>query len=235
MKIKEQAIIQLHGLQGNQFVWVPVAQEDFNRYDGYSVGAIEGIIDDCKEPYENGYENEENEYNTMRDSVLEYGGFYVGRYETGTESATERIASSGIGDKAVIKQGKNVYNWIGWSNSDDMNVETGGAVQKSKEFASANNYTSVTSTLIYSVQWDAIMQWIDPEYKNENCNVQTSFVANSTGKGNYVVEDNLGFGTLAKTGSSSDYAVKNIYDLGGNASEWVMESYNEIYRIYRGR
>ena len=133
-------------------MWVPVeVDEDFKRYDGYYDGAfVEGFATECEEPYEEGYANEVSEYNAMRTSVLEYNGFYVGRYEAGTTSTRDR--NSGITDDVVIKQGKNVYNWIGWSNSDNMKVETGGAVQKSKEFASANNYTSVTSTLIYGVQ-----------------------------------------------------------------------------------
>ena len=208
---------------------MPVVAEEFERYDGYSGGAFdEGFIVNCAEPCENGYENEESEYNAMRASVLEYNGFYVGRYEAGTTST--RNWNSGITDDVVVKQGKNVYNWIGWSNSDDMKVETGGAVQKSKEFASVNNYTSVTSTLIYGVQWDAIMQFIDPEYKNEDGTLyeKNSFVANSTGKGNYT-------GSLLPTGSSSDYAVKNIYDLAGNVDEWTMESCNTSDRVHRGR
>ena len=161
-------------------MWVPVeVDEDFKRYDGYYDGNFDGgVIANCKEPYEEGYANEVSEYNAMRASVLEYNGFYVGRYEAGTTST--RNWNSGITDDVVVKQGKNVYNWIGWSNSDDMKVETGGAVQKSKEFASVNNYTSVTSTLIYGVQWDAIMQFIDPEYKNEDGTLyeKNSFVAN---------------------------------------------------------
>ena len=193
-------------------------------------GAIEGAVGDCVEPYEGGNANEVSEYNAMRDSVLEYNGFYVGRYEAGTTSSSARDENSGISDDVVVKQGKNVYNWIGWSNSDDMKVETGGAVQKSKEFASANNYTSVTSTLIYGVQWDAIMQFIDSGYKNEDGTLyeKNSFVANSTGKGNYT-------GSLLPTGSSSDYAVKNIYDLAGNVGEWTMESYSTDFRVNRGR
>ena len=217
-------------LQGNQFVWAPVVDEDFERYDGYYGGALdeEYGADTCEEPYEEGYANEESEYNAMRNSVLEYNGFYVGRYEAGTTGT--RYGNSGITDDVVVKQGKNVYNWIGWSDSDDMKVETGGAVQKSKEFASANNYTSVTSTLIYGVQWDAIMQFIDSGYKNEDGTLyeKNSFVANSTGKGNYT-------GSLLPTGSNSEYAVKNIYDLAGNAYEWTMESYNANCRVDRGR
>ena len=46
---------------------------------------------------------------------------------------------------------RQVYNYIGWSNS--MTSDQGGAVQKSKEFAEENGYGTVTSTLIYGVQW----------------------------------------------------------------------------------
>ena len=212
-------------LQGNQFVWVPVENDsDFQRYAGYYDGQLQDISS-YTEPYSNGYENEETEYNQMKQSVLKYNGFYVGRYEAGVEGTR----TSGIADDVVIKQGKNVYNYIGWSNSDDMTVETGGAVQKSKEFAEENGYTSVTSTLMYGVQWDAIMQWIDPEYKNEDGTLysKNSFVANSTDKGNYD-------GPVEIAGSSENYVVKNIYDLAGNVAEWTMETSGTNERVVRG-
>ena len=204
----------------------------------YYVGGskAEGIvISDNAEDENKGTSWEVAEYNAMKDSVLEHNGFYVGRYEAGTTSTTERTGSSGIEDKVVVKQGANVYNWIGWSNSNDMTDETGGAVEKAKEFASEQGYTSVTSTLIYGVQWDAIMQWIDPKYQNEDGTL-TSFVADSTGKGNYSEDENTNpwKGNLITTGASADYAVKNIYDLAGNVSEWTMECYDTFERISRG-
>ena len=219
-------------LKGNQFVWVPVEDDSaFKTYEGYKNGDIDSILENCKEPYENGYANEVSEYNAMKESVLENNGFYVGRYEAGTASTEERTSSSGITDDVVVKQGANVYNWIGWSNSKDMTVETGGAVQKAKKFADEKGYTSVTSTLIYGVQWDAIMAWIEPRYKDESnaeeLLAEKSFVADSTGKGNYT-------GDLAVTGSSDDYDVKNIYDLAGNVYEWTMEAYSTEHRVYRG-
>ena len=214
-------------LKGNQFVWVPVENdEDFKRYARYYKGTLYDATN-YEEPSINGYETEEIEYNEMKESVLKYNGFYVGRYEAGTTSTTERTSSSGITEDVVIKQGKNVYNYIGWSNSADIAVTTGGAVQKSKEFATENGYNSVTSTLIYGIQWDAIMQWIDPGYKNEDGTL-TSFVADSTGKGNYT-------GKLEKTGSSQEYIIKNIYDIAGNVSEWTMEKrIDEAERVRRG-
>ncbi len=214
-------------LKGNQFVWVPVENdEDFKTYEGYSSGELQSYLPKCEEPCTNGYASEKAEYDAMKASVLEHNGFYVGRYEAGIENETERTENSGITDDVVIKQGKNAYNYIGWSDSDDMTNETGGAVQKAKEFASENGYTSVTSTLIYGVQWDAIMAWIDPAYKTGSC-AENSFVRDSTGKGSYT-------GSLAKTGASADYAINNIYDLAGNVYEWTMESDGTGYRVSRG-
>ena len=217
-------------LQGNQFVWVPVeVDEDFKTYEGYYNGSLQSRLSACEEPYSKGYATEQDEYATMKESVLNHNGFYVGRYEAGT------IADSGAGIRRdlVIKQGANVYNNIKWGNS--MTDETEGAVELSKNFN--NKYTSVTSTLIYGVQWDAIMAWIDPAYKTGSC-AEDSFVRDSTGKGYYEQSD------PTVTGASADYAVKNIYDLAGNCWEWTMESYDtynpmESYdtynRVFRGR
>ena len=219
----------------NQFVWIPVENDaEFIRYDGYFDGSYdEGIIADCDEPYvTETYKTEETEYTNMKTSVLNYDGFYVGRYESGIESSTEREEGAGIEDDVVIKQGKNVYNYIGWSSSDDMTVQTGGAVEKSKEFGEENGY-SVTSTLIYGVQWDAIMAWIEPRYKErknkaEELLSEKNFVADSTGKGYYDAD------APTTTGSSLNYAVNNIYDLAGNVAEWTMESYDTDNRVFRG-
>ncbi len=228
-------------LKGNQFVWVPVEDDSaFKTYEGYKNGDIDSKLENCKEPYENGYANEVSEYNAMKESVLEHDGFYVGRYEAGTTSTEPRAENSGIEDDVVVKQGANVYNYIGWSNSNDMTVETGGAVQKAKEFADEKGYTSVTSTLIYGVQWDAIMAWIEPRYKDKNkaeeLLAEKNFVANSTGKGNYKEDENTNpwKGKVTTTGASADYAVKNIYDLAGNVYEWTMESYYTNGRVCRG-
>ncbi len=230
-------------LKGNQFVWVPVEDDSaFKTYEGYKNGDIDSKLENCKEPYENGYANEVSEYNAMKESVLEHDGFYVGRYEAGTASEEERTSGSGITDDVVVKQGANVYNYIGWSNSNNMTNETGGAVQKAKEFANEKGYTSVTSTLMYGVQWDAIMAWIEPRYKSQDIEIkkdlleEKNFVADSTGKGNYREDENTNSwkGKVTTTGASDDYDVKNIYDLAGNVYEWTMESYNTNGRVARG-
>ena len=221
-------------LVGNQFVWIPVEDDSlFQRYDSYMNGELfAGVTDMCSEPYAGGYANEEQEFNEMKARVLANNGFYVGRYEAGTTNPN-RNEESGTEDKVLIQQGQYVYNYAGWNDSETnaMNGETGGAVELAKNFDTANGYKSVKSTLIYGVQWDAIMNFIDPKYATENCDA-SSFVVNSSGKGWYEQS------SPTLTGSNGNYAVKNIYDLGGNVFEWTMEAIEiEDYtsRVYRGR
>ena len=82
----------------------------------------------------------------------------------------------------------------------------------------------VTSTLIYGVQWDAIMNFIDSNYSKEDgtCN---SFVSDSTDQGWYDQSSatNCGY-----------YQVNNIYDLAGNVFEWTMEANSTDVRFFRG-
>ena len=223
-------------LEGNQFVWVPVEVDaEFKSYEGYKDGSLQSMLSNCEEPYSVGYATEQDEYDAMKTSVLKYNGFYVGRYEAGVEGSA-RVDGDGIDDEVIIKQGKNVYNYVGWSNSDDMTNETGGAVEVAKRMYSRERGDSVTSTLIYGVQWDAIMQFIDSGYKNEDGTL-TSYVADSTGRGNYNEDENNNDwkGSPTVTGASANYAVKNIYDLAGNVDEWTMESCNTNSRVLRGR
>ena len=218
-------------LIGNQFVWIPVEDDSlFERYDGYRNGSKQTYVSsgNATEPFASGYSTEESEYNAMVSSVLDHNGFYVGRYEAGTTNSS-RNEDSGINDAVYVKQNLYAYNYVGWSNSNDMTNENGGAVELAKGFASVNGYTSVTSTLIYGIQWDAVMNFIDPTYATGSC-AEDSFVRDSSGKGWYSQS------APTTTGSDENFAVKNIYDLGGNVYEWTMEAFytNSSGRVYRG-
>ena len=225
----------------NQFIWVPVTYSDFQRYAGYRNGSLQSLSNygeaDSSGNNTNAQLTESSTTQTeainMYASVQRNGGFYVGRYEAGNESGN-----------VVVKQGASVYNNVTWSKNETMNEEEpvegtennpDGAIELARNFDTENNYTSVTSTLIYGVQWDAIMQWIDPEYKDGNC-ASDSFVRNSTGKGNYDEDANTNpwKGEVTTTGASEAYAVNNVYDLAGNVAEWTMESYDTDLRVIRG-
>ena len=207
-------------LEGNQFVWVPVENPDlFQRYDGYwNIGSgtvLQGMIDDCSEPASNATGWETTEYNLMRTSVINNKGFYVARYE----------ASEGTGEsagKVQSKEGATPWVNIQWGTSM-TEVGNSGAVYQAQNMYNDNEH-AVTSTLIYGVQWDAIMNWIDSDYSKEDgsCN---SFVSDSTDQGWY---------DQSSATSCGYYQVNNIYDLAGNVFEWTMEANSTDTRVARG-
>ena len=104
-----------------------------------------------------------------------------------------------------------------------------GTIELARNFDTLNDYTSVTSTLMYGVQWDAVMQWIDPAYKEENCDLDDSYVANSDGEGYYTPSAPE---APTRTGY---YGVNNVYDLAGDVYEWTMESFDTDSRIHDAR
>ena len=208
---------------GNQFVWVPVEADKFERYEGYHDGNIDSYIDKCSEPFSEAINWELTEYNLMKSSVIKNEGFYVARFE----------ASEGFKKTAESKPGVEPWRYIAWGDSM-TEIGTDGAVAKANNMYS-NEEFAVTSTLIYGVQWDAIMTWIDPTYANED-GTCSSFVSNSARKGNYYETENTNEwkGKIAICGVSDNYRVKNIYDLAGNVAEWTMEAYSDNSRVRRG-
>ena len=234
----EEGIV-IEDIKSNQFVWVPVSQENFEteflRRAGYKSGSLQSMtsygeangegINVKIDGTETGVEESDTtvqEAQDMYDSVYRNEGFYIGRYEAGKDGS----------GNVVVKKGADVYNNIPWSaNGDNMqetNGTTGGAIELARNFDTANNYTTVTSTLCYGVQWDRTLSWIDPEY--------TGFAKNSEGMGwygnNYEegnADNKTGIDTEGNTNSP-----KNIYDLAGNVFEWTMESFYTYGRVSRG-
>ena len=99
----------------------------------------------------------ETEFNNMIASVEKYGGFYIGRYETGNLKKAEAV---------VVK-----------NNSDTGSQTWYTQYNKSKGVAANNN---VTTSMIWGCQWDAVMRWM----WNQGGDKKT-YTYDSTGKGNY--------------------------------------------------
>ena len=165
------------------------------------------------EPYADGYATEKSEYDTMKTQVLKYGGFYIGRFEAGVRSTTLRNGAT----KAltvVCKKGVAPYNYVPWGKPmNDASEVSGqsGAVYLAKRFASQYNYTSVTSTLTYGCEWDAMCRYIGASQRKTPKKDRPEL-----------------------TGSVASDVSKNIYDLAGNCHEWTMEAENPKYRVRRG-
>ena len=201
----------------NQFVWVPVPEGTFVREDGYSSGTQQTYVSSKKatEPLNyNGTtasQSEEDEYNAMYASVEKYGGFYIGRYEA---------SDNGSG---VAQSKKNQAPWVNieWGNSmTDLN---GGAVEKARAVypdSTSKQEGEAVSTLIYGVQWDATVRWLEENYPG--------IAKGSTDHGNYNTDSEI------NTGSNNAYKLNNIYDLAGNVYEWTMEASNSYTRVSRG-
>ena len=211
---------------GNQFVWIPVGSEDDltrTKFDRTTGKPTTGLATEYTEPYASGYSTEASEYNTMRAQVLKYGGFYIGRYEAGINSTTLRTKVT-TNQTVVCKKGVAPYNYVPWGKAmNDVNtafapskfnsdkVNTNGAVYLAKNFASQHNYTSVTSTLIYGCQWDAMCRYIGDSQRRTDEKDAPEL-----------------------TGSVSSDVSKNIYDLAGNCLEWTMEADYTYGRVERG-
>ena len=100
----------------------------------------------------------QNEFNSMIESVEKYGGFYIGRYETGNLSQAT----------AVVQR-----------NNSDISNQTWYTQYKLSKTIKANN--NVISSMIWTCQWDATLRWMQTSRNAEVANYAT----NSTGKGNY--------------------------------------------------
>ena len=201
---------------GNQFVWIPVSGEaDLARteFDTTTGQPTTGLSTDFTEPYAKGYSTEASEYNTMKTQVLKYGGFYIGRFEAGVNSTTLRTGVT-TAQTVVCKKGVAPYNYVPWGTSmSDASEISGksGAVYLAKNFASQHNYTSVTSTLTYGCEWDAMCRYIGDSQRTASTKDAPEL-----------------------TGSVADDVSKNIYDLAGNCDEWTMEADGTNYRVLRG-
>ncbi len=176
---------------------------------------------------------------THKDSVNKYGGFYIARYEAGSEN--QRTSSSGTGDAVLSQANKYPYNYIKQTES----ITKAATMNKGK--------TNVTASLINSAVWDRTLNWLE-----ETNAVTRAELFDSTSWGNYrnskfnfigkySTDDEDNFTeTTASTQKSenksyllgtgvTDYTKKNnIYDLAGNCWEWTTESVSSSDRVCRG-
>ena len=217
---------------------VPTSSTDYAKIDSTMQNYAkdyreEGFTDEWQEEQQHGFASAEeynNHKNTMLKSVYENGGFYIGKYEAGTE--TLRTSSSANLTIPVIKEGAYPYNYV--TNKQ--------AQTKSKELTTGGR----TSSLMFGIQWDLVLKHI--ETKNKKGITQTELKNDSTTwgiynnatfeiiKGKYSTDYGDTFtevtgtytkplysGVILTTGATERNGVLNIYDLAGSELEWTLE------------
>ena len=178
-------------------------------YDGSSTNL--SII---KENYttEEFLEDLKTQYKEMATSVAKYRGFYVGRYELGLE-----------GDTPVSKNASDNSSTVTTASANNSKTNMWyGLYKKCSEYTvPQTNNSSVTSSMIWGSQYDAMMNWmqdngIDVKAKADGTNT----ISNSDSSN--------------RTGAQSKDFLNNIYDLFGCHYEWTLEAYSFSIRILRG-
>ena len=208
--------------KGNQYVWIPCTTEDsksqlqFKRtewdveVDGAdnSRASKDELTLTCPENYsDNGLTyavvNEiVAQVKAEKDSVRRNGGYYIGRYEVGDENGT-----------AVIKADQTPMASIIWSTAYSKAKGIGGG-------------PGATTYLCSSYAWDTAINFIQnngfPNYAKAredsyNENWSDKNVKDSTGK----IIKTANNSSRLETGKTTPKC--NIYDMGGNVSEFTTE------------
>ena len=162
-------------------------------------------------------------------SIEKYGGFYIGRYETG--KVTNYNSYYYVKPVVQRMQGDNSINYVAWYDSY-VSLRT---------LVSNEN---LKSNIIWGCLWDETLQWF-----RESGAKTDAEIYNSATWGNYL--DSEGFtyytnvagstrsktqnsSTITPTGSTERNKANNIYDMAGNMIEWTLEGYGSSYRTCRG-
>ena len=237
---------------GNEFVWVPVSDEDLTKM--YENGDTEYTLLDTnikttyKTPstvlgsetlnrtYPGGFLDP---YYREPDILRNYDTEETYRTQAGFGDLTDMTTKLRDDYKDMIESTKkNKGFYIG---RYELGKDVNGNVQEKKGtvmntiiwydgYIKCKSFSNekVESRMIWGCQWDQVCRFIQ---KNQNIDDSTSY-------GNYnnsSSPDNIsGAGTLKPTGFSDYWKANNIYDLAGNCWEWTQEAYYTNSRSVRG-
>ena len=162
----------------------------------------------------------QEEFDFTIESIKKYGGFYIGRYETGNLSS-----------KTPVVQRMNT----------DINAQSWYTEYSRLQRLGANG--NVKSNMIWGCLWEEALQWLI-----DSGNKTYADMVNSTSWGNYynsifkykidtsgsTSTKNASSGTRIPSGSTEYSKANNIYDMAGNVWDWTLEGNGSNNRRYRG-
>ena len=167
---------------------------------------------------------QQTDFKKMINSVEKYGGFYIGRYETGDLNQ----------EVAVVQKG----------NTNIASQRWYSMYEKCKTLSNNNN--NIETGMIWGNQWDRTMMWLmECNAKDETTGKsKEEVISDSSSWGNYynatfqytnssgvTATKNENSSTRIPTGSTEYTKANNIYDLAGNVYDWTMEAYSTYYRV----
>ena len=244
---------------GNEFVWIevprtttvfPTAGVNITSFTDEEYTKIETDLHTYTTDYRNGtsyndvyyadstegWFTDAVEYNKLKQkmlrSVYQNEGFWVGRYEAGIENEANirRSPSDTATIIPVTKQNIYPYNCVTRTQAKVLaeQVESG----------------SYTSSLMFGVQWDLVLKYIETKNATTQYNLKTDStkignynnnlwnIANTSAKYSvdygktlnacpYKKESNAN--VILTTGADTSFSLMNIYDLAGNVWELTLE------------
>ena len=193
---------------GNEYVWVEVpktteiystAGTNIMNFTDEEYAKIEKDLHEYTSDYRHSDYSDVNsdflkQYQNMLKSVYTNGGFWIGRYEAGISDGIPRTEHIDIrdSDKFVIKPNMIPYNYV--------------TRDEAQELAKKMNYEDCTSSLIFGVQWDLMLKYIE----NKNNTVKEKLTVDSTFIGNYYnSEFTLNRGKFAQNNNFSNWYAFN--------------------------
>ena len=225
-KVEEGIVIEDDS--GNQFVWIPVGEYNvsttinstgkltneltrrtFTEEGSMPVSGDDAIAGPKAEENNEYYYGEGNENSVAKEQIGAFKtsattnkGFYIGKYEAGTE--TERTSDAQL-TKPLVQANKYPYIWI---TSDE-------AKQQAEAMYNGNEF--VTSELISSYAWDTALNFIC------QTNEEGYLLATTTDDAYGNINKGYSNTNRTQTGEYSADNYSNINDLLGNCSEETTE------------